>query len=149
MGFMDKLKEAGQKVADTSKDLTAKAGKSASNAKTNFELSNKISKNEKLIKDTIAQIGMTLFTNEPDFCTQKCPDLVEIIKKAQEEIAADKKAQEDLKKVCQCPSCGKEIDEGTKFCIFCGAAIDAAPAEVAPAEVAPATEAAPAENTEA
>ncbi len=139
MGFFDSIK-------NTAKDVSAKASKSASNAKTNFELSNKISKNEKLIKDTIAQIGMTLFTSEPDFCAQKCPDLVEVIKKAQEEIAADKKAQEDLKKVCQCPSCGKEIDEGTKFCIFCGAAIDGGAAAT---DAAPAAEAAPADNTEA
>lgn len=139
MGFFDSIK-------NTAKDASAKVSKSASNAKTNFELANKISKNEKLIKDTIAQIGMTLFTSEPDFCTQKCPDLVEIIKKAQEEIASDKKAQEDLKKVCQCPSCGKEIDEGTKFCIFCGAAIDGAAAAT---DAAPAAEAAPADNTEA
>lgn len=134
MGFMDKLKEAGQKVADTSKDLTAKAGKAASNTKANIELSSNINKNEKLIKETIAQIGMTLFTNEPDLVAEKCPDLVATIKKAQEDIAADKAAQENLKKTAVCPNCGKEISDDTKFCIFCGASIDTAPA--APAEEA-------------
>ena len=124
MGFMDKIKEAGQKVADTSKDLTAKAGKAASNTKANIELSSNISKNEKLIKETIAQIGMTLFTNEPDFVASKCPDLVATIKKAQDDIAADKAAQENLKKSAVCPNCGKEIADNTKFCIFCGASID-------------------------
>lgn len=135
MGFFDSIKS-------TAKDVTAKAGKSASNMKANLELSSNISKNEKIIKESIAQIGMTLFTNEPDFCAEKCPDLVAVIKKAQEDIAADKAAQENLKKVCTCPNCGKEIDEGTKFCIFCGASIDTASAsEAAPAEETPSAEA--------
>jgi len=53
-----------------------------------------------------------------------------------------------------CSSCGKQIEDTTKFCPFCGAPVEAdeAPAAEAPAEEAPAAEEAPeapAEATEA
>ena len=83
---------------------------------------------EKEIEKVIYQIGSTYYANYRNECVEKMPELAAQIKSLQDEIAANKEIIEKLSTEEICPQCGKKVNPGSKFCIYCGAALEA-PAE--------------------
>jgi sec-independent protein translocase protein TatA len=71
------------------------------------------------------------------FGSSKLPSLARSMGQAKKEFKAGIKEgaaeKEDTseKEVTDCPSCGKKLDEGVKFCASCGHEIAAVPAPVA------------------
>ena len=56
---------------------------------------------------------------------EKMPELAAQIKSLQAEIAANKEMIEKLSTEEICPQCRKKVNPGSKFCIYCGAALEA------------------------
>jgi len=110
MGFFDNLKSS---LTETGQDLSQKAKDTTEI----FRLTNLNKTKEKEIEKVIYQIGSTYYANYRDECMEKMPELAAQIKSLQDEIAANKEMQ-----------CGKKVNPGSKFCIYCGAALEA-PAE--------------------
>ena len=109
MGFFDNLKSS---LAETGQDLSQKA----KDATEIFRLTNLNKTKEKEIEKVIYQIGSTYYANYRNECVEKMPEL------ANKEII-EKLSTEEI-----CPQCGKKVNPGSKFCIYCGAALEA-PAE--------------------
>ena len=109
MGFFDNLKSS---LAETGQDLSQKAKDTTEI----FRLTN------------LNKIGSTYYANYRDECMEKMPELAAQIKSLQDEIAANKEMIEKLSTEEICPQCGKKVNPGSKFCIYCGAALEA-PAE--------------------
>lgn len=121
MGFFDNLKSS---LAETGQDLSQKAKDTTEI----FRLTNLNKTKEKEIEKVIYQIGSTYYANYRDECMEKMPELAVQIKSLQDEIAANKEMIEKLSTEEICPQCGKKVNHGSKFCIYCGAALEA-PAE--------------------
>lgn len=117
MGFFDNLKSS---LTETGQDLSQKA----KNTTEIFRLTNLNKTKEK----EICQIGSTYYANYRDECAEKMPELAAQIKSLQDEIAANREMIEKLSTEEICPQCGKKVNPGSKFCIYCGAALEA-PAE--------------------
>ena len=115
MGFFDNLKSS---LAETGQDLSQKAKDTTEI----FRLTNLNKTKEKEIEKVIYQIGSTYYANYRDECMEKMPELAAQIKSLQDEIAANKEMIEKLSTEEICPRWG------SKFCIYCGAALEA-PAE--------------------
>ena len=121
MGFFDNLKSS---LAETGQDLSQKAKDTTEI----FRLTNLNKTKEKEIEKVIYQIGSTYYANYRDECMEKMPELAAQIKSLQDEIAVNKEMIEKLSTEESCPQCGKKVNPGSKFCIYCGAALEA-PAE--------------------
>ena len=117
MGFFDNVKNS---LTETSQDLTKKA-KDTSEV---FRLNNANKAKEKEIETVIYQIGVSYYSNAMEECSVRFPELTMQVKNLQEEIAANKKLIEELSTEEICPTCGKKINRGSKFCIYCGASIN-------------------------
>ena len=121
MGFFDNLKSS---LTETGQDLSQKAKDTTEI----FRLTNLNKTKEKEIEKVIYQIGSTYYANYRDECMEKMPELAAQIKSLQDEIAANKEMIEKLSTEEICPQCGKKVNPGSKFCIYCGTALEA-PAE--------------------
>lgn len=117
MGFFNNVKNS---LTETSQDLTQKA-KDTSEV---FRLNNANKAKEKEIEKVIYQIGVSYYSNAMEECSVRFPELTMQVKHLQEEIAANKRLIEELSTEEICPSCGKKINRGSKFCIYCGASIN-------------------------
>ena len=113
MGFFDNVKNS---FTETSQDLTQKA-KDTSEI---FRLNNLNKTKEKEIEKVIYQIGVAYYSNAMDECSARFPELTAQVRTLQAEIAANKKTIEVLSTEEVCPNCGKKVNRGTKFCIYCG-----------------------------
>ena len=118
MGFFDNLKSS---LAETGQDLSQKAKDTTEI----FRLTNLNKTKEKEIEKVIYQIGSTYYANYRDECMEKMPELAAQIKSLQDEIAVNKEMIEKLSTEEICPQCGKKVNPGSKFCIYCGAALEA------------------------
>ena len=118
MGFFDNLKNS---LTETGQDLSQKAKDTTEI----FRLTNLNKTKEKEIEKVIYQIGSTYYANYRDECMEKMPELAAQIKSLQAEIAANKEMIEKLSTEEICPQCGKKVNPGSKFCIYCGAALEA------------------------
>lgn len=116
MGFFDNVKNS---LTETSQDLTKKA-KDTSEI---FRLNNANKAKEKEIEKTMYEIGIVYYSNYMEECVEKFPELAGQVQRLQQEIAANKEAIEKLSVEEVCPNCGKKINSGSRFCIYCGAAI--------------------------
>ena len=118
MGFFDNLKNS---LTETGQDLSQKAKDTTEI----FRLTNLNKTKEKEIEKVIYQIGSTYYANYRDECMEKMPELAAQIKSLQDEIAVNKEMIEKLSTEEICPQCGKKVNPGSKFCIYCGAALEA------------------------
>ena len=103
MGFFDNVKNS---LSETSQELTQKA------------------------KDTteiyrLNNLNKTYYSNFREECEEKFADLTTQIAQIQKEIAENKQMVEKLSTEEVCPSCGKKLTGGSKFCIYCGTSLDA------------------------
>ena len=118
MGFFDNVRNS---LTETSQDLTQKAKDTTEI----FRLNNLNKTKEKEIEKVIYQIGLSFYSTYADECQKVFPELSTQIRKLQEEIAENKKMIEKLSVEEICPECGKKLNQGAKFCMYCGTKIDA------------------------
>lgn len=116
MGFFENVKNT---LTETSQELTQKA-KDTTEV---YRLSNANKTKEKEIEKLMYQIGVSYYSNYKEECTSKFSEFVQQVENLQMEIATNKEAIEKLSVEEVCASCGKKINPGSKFCIYCGATI--------------------------
>lgn len=118
MGIFDDLKST---LTETSQELTQKAKETSEI----YHLNNGIKAKEKEIEKLMTQIGMAFYSTYKEECENLFPELANQVSTLQKEIAENKEAIEKLSAEEICPKCGKKLNPGSKFCIYCGASIDA------------------------
>lgn len=118
MGFFDNVKNS---LTETSQELTQKAKDTTEI----YRLNNLNKTKEKEIEKLVYQIGLTYYSNFREECEEKFSDLTTQIAQIQKEIAENKQMIEKLSTEEVCPSCGKKLTGGSKFCIYCGTSLDA------------------------
>ena len=118
MGFFDNVKNS---LTETSQDLTHKAKDTTEI----FRLNNVNKSKEKEIEKVMYQIGSMYYTNYMEECVTKFPELAKQVQDLQAELAANKEMIEKLSVEEVCPNCGKKVNTGSKFCIYCGSPITA------------------------
>lgn len=116
MGFFDNVKNS---LTETSQDLTQKAKDTTEI----FRLNNVNKSKEKEIEKVMYQIGSMYYANYMEECVTKFPELAKQVQDLQAEIAANKEMIEKLSLEKVCPNCGKKVNTGSKFCIYCGSPI--------------------------
>lgn len=116
MGFFDNVKNS---LTETSQDLTQKAKDTTEI----FRLNNVNKSKEKDIEKIMYQIGSMYYANYMEECAEKFPELTKQVQGLQAEIAANKEMIEKLSIEEVCPNCGKKVNTGSKFCIYCGSPI--------------------------
>lgn len=119
MKFFDNVKNS---LTETSQELTQKAKDTTEI----YRLNNLNKTKEKEIEKLVYQIGLTYYSNFHEECEEKFSDLTTQIAQIQKEIAENKQMVEKLSTEEVCPSCGKKLTGGSKFCIYCGTSLDAA-----------------------
>lgn len=123
MGFFDNVKSS---LTETSQDLTQKAKDTTEI----FRLGNVNKAKEKEIEKVVYQIGLKFYSEHQDECMDKFPELTTQIKTLQEEIAVNKEMIEKLSVEEVCTNCGKKLNPGSKFCIYCGTPVEKEKKEV-------------------
>lgn len=123
MGFFDNVKSS---LTETSQDLTQKAKDTTEI----FRLGNVNKAKEKEIEKVVYQIGLKFYSEQQDECMEKFPELTTQIKTLQEEIAVNKEMIEKLSVEEVCTNCGKKLNPGSKFCIYCGTPVEKEKKEV-------------------
>ena len=118
MGFFDNVKNS---LSETSQELTQKAKDTTEI----YRLNNLNKTKEKEIEKLVYQIGLAYYSNFREECEEKFADLTTQIAQIQKEIAENKQMVEKLSTEEVCPSCGKKLTGGSKFCIYCGTSLDA------------------------
>ena len=117
MGFFDNVRSS---LTETSQDLTQKAKDTTEI----FRLGNLNKTKEKEIEKVIYQIGLKFYSEQQEECMKKFPELTMQLKTLQEEIAANKEMIEKLSVEEVCTNCGKKLNPGSKFCIYCGTPVE-------------------------
>lgn len=117
MGFFDNVKNT---FTETSQELTQKAKDTTEI----YRLNNANKGKEKEIEKIMYQIGIAFYSNYREECTEKFPDFAKQVETLQCEIANNKEAIEKLSVEEVCANCGKRINPGNKFCIYCGTATE-------------------------
>ncbi len=113
MAFFDeagrKIKEAGQDVSRTTKNLTS-----------SVKLSSAIAEEEKNVTRLYCAIGQEYFALHGDEPEESIAPHVESLKAAKAHIEECKAQLLKIKGLMLCPGCGAEIAESSVFCNFCG-----------------------------
>lgn len=116
MGFFENVKNT---LTETSQELTQKAKDTTEI----YRLNNANKAKEKEIEKLMYQIGVTYYSNYKEECASKFSEFVQQVENLQMEISSNKEAIEKLSVEEVCANCGKKINPGSKFCIYCGATI--------------------------
>ena len=113
MAFFDeagrKIKEAGQDVAQTTRNLTS-----------TMKLNSAISEDEKNLTRLFCAVGQEYFGLHGDEPEEALAANIEKIKETKAHIEECKAQLLKLKGHILCPSCGEEIADTSVFCNFCG-----------------------------
>lgn len=116
MGFFENVKNT---ITETSQELTQKAKETTEI----YRLNNANKSNEKEIEKLMYQIGVSYYSNYKEECVDKFSELTQQVENLQNEIAGNKEAIEKLSTEEVCANCGKKVNPGSKFCIYCGATV--------------------------
>ena len=113
MGFLDRISES---ISETGQEIKRKADQSSAKGQMNNELKRK----EKELEALVYQIGMTMVSNEPEICREKCGDLYKQLLETREasKTLRDQLALAELQRAC--PGCGRIVNGAVQFCTFCG-----------------------------
>ncbi len=116
MAFFDDFKRSASSAAE-------KAAKKTEELKNIAKYNVNIKSLEGKLSATYEQIGRLFYEAERNGEDYTADIAAEILKadKYHADIAEYKKLLAKLRKVSECPTCGKEIDENALFCSFCGA----------------------------
>lgn len=117
MGFFDRVKGT---VEEAGKNISTAASDNIEIVKCNSA----VKTCEAKIKELYTEIGERYYNAETDMSRADFADLFEQVQKQQSEIAGLKKKLQDLKGVEVCKICGQEISRGSRFCKWCGAAVE-------------------------
>lgn len=140
MSFFDqlsaKVNQGFNQVASQTKDFTEQV-----------KLENEIKNLEKAANACYEKIGRSVYhaSRHPSDTPEDYEETMQQIDGILRQITEKKQNRQDIANKVICPSCGKSVPAGTKFCIFCGAPMVQAPeeqveqttAEQPPAEQAP------------
>ena len=113
MAFFDdlgkKISNAGQTVAQKTKDVTELA-------KLNVSIAELDKKLNKLFQD----IGKLYVDKHAEDFEEGFGELISLAKQTEKEIDAAKKQIVEIKGVVNCEKCGAEVDRNSAFCTVCG-----------------------------
>lgn len=108
--FFDKIKKTAENVS-----------KSTSNQLQTAKLKLRIDSMEKNKAKVLTQLGEVIYNQYKDGAEfQNCQEIMNSIDSYEEDIRKIQEEIEELNAVNKCSNCEKEIEEGTKFCPFCG-----------------------------
>lgn len=113
MGILDRISES---ISETGQEIKRKADQSSAKGQISSELKRK----EKELEALIYQIGLSMVSNEPDYCKEKCGELYDQLISTRESAKSlrDQLALSDMQRVCS--GCGRVVKGAVKFCTFCG-----------------------------
>lgn len=122
---MDLVKELGKKINDI-------ASKSKGNSGIAY-MKSQLAEKEKELAEIYQSIGKTYFELQSE---APLAELAELVTQAKEKMAQMEEFRAVIQKLeagTLCPACGMKVEEGTLFCVYCGAKLESAKKEV-PAE---------------
>ena len=109
MSFLNKMKKAGEALADKARDLGDVAGLAMEKSQLKSE-----------IEDLYIEIGKKI-VEEKD---ERFVDQIAQIEAKHERIKAIEEEVDEYKGKVKCPKCGKMIDDDARFCPECGQVIE-------------------------
>lgn len=117
MGFFDNL---GEKLANTSKDVAAKAKEVADVTKMKMDISSQ----ESRLKTAYGEIGKLFCENAPEELAPEYVPFMQTVTEAKTEIERLKLEIQKLKGTASCEACGAEVAADARFCPVCGAKVE-------------------------
>ncbi|MDR1028663.1 MAG: zinc ribbon domain-containing protein [Clostridiales Family XIII bacterium] len=120
MGIFD---DVGKKITTTGNSALQKTKEMAETMKIN----SRISSEQAGIDSAYREIGRIYFEKFGDNPDGSMEQYISSIRRANENIQAYRQNLIDIKGSVQCPSCGAEVDNRSKFCNVCGAEIVSRP----------------------
>lgn len=109
MGIFDKL---GETFVETGQEIRKMADQNS--------LQGELRKINKDLESLVYQIGLEMISNEPELCSQKCPESYAHLKEAREQARILRNQIALMNVLITCPGCGKTIKGATQFCVYCG-----------------------------